>query len=464
MKTVLIIDDEQSVRLSLEAVFSSEYRVRTAANGQEALEETERHSPDLAILDLMMPGMSGLDLLPQLKDLDPRLPVVVLSALHEVPQVVNAMQLGAAHYLTKPFNVDELRIVARLALQQREKDAEIDSLSAELSRWYDVNKVVGESAAWTRTLNTLRRAAAAADTTVLLYGESGTGKELLARLTHTQSARKDAPLIPIHCAAIPEPLMESELFGHEKGSFTGAERRRHGCVEMADGGSLFLDEVGEMPLPMQRKLLRFLQDRSFMRLGGRTVQQADVRIIAATNRSLRDGVKEGWFREDLFYRLNVIPIDVPPLREREGDVERLASHFLNHFRHECRSRVRTIAADAMDLMKQYHWPGNVRELRNLIERTTVLHGRCEAITANHLPPEFHAGSAGSGGANDQHRIRLPLSLKDEVAQLESLLIQRALHESGQNLSRAAELLDCSRRILKYKIDQYAISWARQRDE
>ena len=454
MKTLLVVDDEESVRMSLQSVFAGKYHVVEAADGKEALQVVEDEAPDVAILDLMMPGMSGLELLPQLKQADPRLVVIVLSAMNEVAQIVQAVRLGAVRYLTKPFDIHEVRLTVQLALREAGKDAELSALESEITRWYDVDKVVGESEAWTQTLSMVRRAAEAADTTVMFYGESGTGKELLARLTHDLSARREAPMLPIHCAAIPEALLESELFGHEKGSFTGATERRRGCVEMADGGTLFLDEIGEMPSVMQSKMLRFLQDHQFMRVGGRHSQQADVRVVGATNRNLKQGVSEGWFREDLYYRLNVVPIQIPALRERQGDVPLLVRHFVKRFSAECSARMGKVSTAAMECMERYSWPGNIRELGNTVERVLVLHGDEDEFKLEHLPSEIRAGTA--PGAAPQAAQDLPLSLDAEVEQLERRLLGAALQEAGGNLSQAAVLLQTTRRIVAYKVEQYGI--------
>ncbi len=455
MKSILVVDDEQSIRFSLQAIFSKDYVVITAENGQEALRLAEEESPDIAIIDMMMAGMSGLELLPKLKELDPNLTVLVLSGVHEIPDVVKAVQLGAAQYLPKPFNVQEIRLAVEMALRETGRANEISALESEMSRWYDPNGVVGRSPQWRETLSLLERAAKAADTTVMLYGESGTGKELLARLTHNLSSRRAAPLIPIHCAAIPETLLESELFGHEKGSFTGASQRRRGCVEMADGGTLFLDEIGEMPVSMQSKLLRFLQDHSFMRVGGRTYCHANVRVVGATNRDLRQGVQEGWFREDLFYRLNVVPIMIPPLRERSGDVPLLVECFLDHFRRECGGQMRDVSAEAMALLNAHAWPGNVRELRNLMERIVVLHGREAVLLPEHLPPEIRQGGARAG--HEPVPATFPLSMEAAVCNLETRLIRQAMAEADGNLSKVAELLQTTRRIVKYKADSYGLT-------
>ncbi|MCF7853703.1 MAG: sigma-54 dependent transcriptional regulator [Candidatus Pacebacteria bacterium] len=455
MKSILVVDDEMSVRASLEAVFEPTYRVLSAESGEQALELAEKEEPDVAIVDLIMPGMSGLELLPELKRIDPTMTAIVLSALSEIPDVVRAMQMGASQYLTKPFDVNEVKLSVEMALRDREKSTEIVSLESQISRWYDPDAVVGSSEVWEKTLNTVRRAAKSPGATVIFYGESGTGKELLSRLTHKQSVRAGGPFVPLHCAAVPETLLESELFGHEKGSFTGATERRHGCVEMADGGTLFMDEIGEMPASMQTKLLRFLQDHRFLRVGGRSYHEADVRVMAATNRDLQEGVREGWFREDLFYRLNVVPITIPPLRERVDDIPLLVDHFLRGFRRERGVKLVDVTAETMDLLRAYEWPGNVRELRNIIERAVVLHGDGTVLLPEHLPAEI--GTSKRRKALTPDIISLPVSLEERVKEVEKDLVQRAVNEAGGNVSQAAVLLRTTRRILKYKMDQYGIS-------
>ncbi len=457
MKTILIVDDEHSVRVSLQAVFEGDYQVLAASDGEEALRVAESGAPDVAVVDLMMPGMSGHELIPKLKELDPDMAVVVLSAMNDVQSVVQAVQVGAARYLTKPFEVSELKLVVKMALQEKEKSVGITALKSDVKRFYNIDQIVGQADTWAATLEMVRRVAESAQTTIMFYGESGTGKELLTRLTHDLSDRCKAPFIPIHCAAIPEALLESELFGHEKGSFTGATERRKGCVELADGGTLFLDEIGEMPVGMQTKLLRFLQDHRFMRVGGRDFKLADVRVLGATNKDLMQGVREGWFREDLYYRLNVVPITIPPLRERRGDVRLLVEHFLECFRQECRAKMKGISAKTMDLLERYPWPGNVRECRNLMERMVVLHGDSPSLLPVHLPPEVRGGVApGPGPAGLAGAVTFPVSLDDEVKGLEKHLIGAALAEAAGNLSKAAVLLQTTRRIVKYKVDQFGL--------
>lgn len=455
MKTIMVIDDEPSVRYSLSTVFEKDDRVITAESGEEALEKLTVHTVDVAIVDLMMPGMSGLELIPRLRQTEPRLAVVVLTALEDVDKVVEAVKGGASQYLTKPFDVNEVKLAVRMAIREKTKESEISALEKDVARWYDPYEVVGQAPAWNKTLQLAGRAANARDTTIMLYGESGTGKELLARYVHSRSPRAADPFVPIHCAAIPEQLLESELFGYEKGSFTGADKTKEGCIETADGGTLFLDEIGEMPQSMQSKLLRFLQDHQFMRIGGRQNRHADVRVVGATNKDLQQGVNEGWFREDLYYRLNVIPVTIPPLRERKEDIQLLADHFLKQFRTEHNVELNSFSSEAVELLQNYYWPGNVRELRNLIERLVVLHGNESVIQPAHLPPEIN-GDTDKAGKSETGRQELPVNLEKTVGDLEKKLICRAVEEAEGNLSQAALLLHTTRRRLKYKIDQYAI--------
>jgi two-component system NtrC family response regulator len=470
MKTLLIVDDEPNVRFSLDAVFGKQFRVILAADGAAGARAAEEESPDVAIVDMMLPDMSGLDLLPRLKAVDAQLPIIVLSAVQEIGKVVQAIQGGACHYLTKPFDVSEIKIAVERVLRERGKSAELTALSSEMDRWYDTHQVVGQSRPWEETLTLVRRAAEAPDTTVMFYGESGTGKELLARLLHAVSPRCDGPFIPIHCAAIPEALLESELFGHEKGSFTGASERRHGRVELADGGTLFLDEIGEMPPAMQSKLLRFLQDHEYMRVGGRTVLHANVRIVGATNRDLQKGVREGWFREDLYFRINVLPITIPPLRERRDDIAPLAAHYVAHFRRECRSGIRDLLPATVAQLEAYAWPGNVRELRNVIERALVLYRDASLLMPEHLPAEIRgakpaptalaapslAAAPPPVAPAEDGAPAFPISLEAELRKVEERLIRQAVEASNGNLSQAAVLLQTTRRILKYKADQMGL--------
>jgi len=456
MKTVLIVDDEHSVRFSLSTVFKNEDCVITAESGEEALKKAGGETVDVAIVDLMMPGMSGLEVITGLRKIDPRMAFVVLTALEDINKAVEAVKRGASQYLTKPFDVNEVQLAVKMALREKNKDAEISVLEQDIARWYDPREVVGEAPAWKNTLKLASRAAEARDTTVMLLGESGTGKELLARFTHNQSDRRDAPIVPIHCAAIPEQLLESELFGHDKGSFTGADESREGCIETADGGTLFLDEVGEMPQSMQSKLLRFLQDHRFMRVGGRQHRQADVRVIAATNKDLRQGVRQGWFREDLYYRLNVIPVPIPPLRERKDDIPLLAEHFLQQFQNEHNIKLEGFSSPTMDIMQSYDWPGNVRELRNIVERIVVLYGDAKTVEPKHLPAEINGSYKQQNGLHE-FNTDLPQNLESTVADLEQKLISKALDAAEGNLSQAAVLLQTTRRRLKYKVDQYGLA-------
>ena len=456
MKSILVVDDEHSVRLSLRSVFEPDYRVLLAEDGPGGLAAVRDQAPDIAIVDLVMPGMSGDQLIPLLRQEDPELLIIVLSALHETASVVRAVQAGANQYLTKPFDVHELRLAVEMALRQAGRSAELTTLEAQLARWYDPEHITGESAAWQQVLVTADRAAASRDTTILLCGESGTGKELLARRLHRTSPRREGPMVPIHCAAIPEALLESELFGHEKGSFTGAAGRRRGSVELADTGTLFLDEIGEMPAPMQSKLLRFLQDHEFSRVGGGRLLHADVRIVAATNRDLEQAIADGSFREDLYYRLNVVRIELPPLRARLGDIPLLVEHHVRKFGREHHASMQGVTPAAMVRLEQYRWPGNVRELRNVIERAVVLYGDQSQLEEAHLPREIVAPAASSEPLPAPSAVQFPLSLQDEVKQLEERLIHAAVRESGGNLSKAAVLLGTTRRVLKYKVDQYGM--------
>ncbi len=450
MKTILIADDEPGVRLSLQAVLGKEYRVVEAKDGEEALALAEKESPDIAIIDLRMPKLSGQDLLPQLKTLDPQLPVIILSASKDVSNVFQAVKAGASYYLTKPFDVQELRLVVELAGRAHDKEVEIAALESQIGRLYDPDSIIGDSPEWRQAIKVARLAAKANDTCVLLTGETGTGKELVARLIHQLSHRQAGPLVPIHCAAIPESLFESELFGYERGSFTGANERRRGCIEMANGGTLFLDEIGEMPLSMQTKLLRFLQDKQFMRLGGRVVHQADVRIVAATNRNLALGTEAGWFRRDLYYRLNTLPVQLPPLRERLADVPVLARHFLTYFRRHHGAKLQDLLPETVKCLTQYNWPGNVREMRSVIERAAILHGDAELLLPAHLPAEIRQDAKPTPAP----QMELPICLDEAVAKLEKEWIAKAVNQANGNLSQAAILLQTTRRKLAYKMEAY----------
>src|SRR5580765_3656548 len=370
--TILVVDDEQLIRWSLNERLSHEgYRVVEADTAKAAI---ERHAEgvDLVILDYKLPDGDGISVLKAIKDADPETLVILLTAHSSVDMAVDAMKHGAYHYANKPFNLDEIALLVEKALETTRLRREVRALRANQAQPYSLDRIVGESDAITHLKALLKKIAASPASTVLLTGESGTGKDLAAKVLHYASARASRPFMNITCSALPEVLLESELFGHERGAFTGADRQKRGLIESADGGTVFLDEIGEMVPALQAKLLRFLEEKSFKRVGGSADLKVDVRVIAATNRNLQDEVRQGHFREDLYYRLNVLPIMLPPLRERREDIPALVHFYIDSYNTEFKKRVRGIDAEAMVQLERYPWPGNVRELRNAIERAMLL--------------------------------------------------------------------------------------------
>ena len=454
MKHILIVDDELGSRESLKAIFSRDFNVSLASNAAEALEILANNKIDLAMLDVIMPDRDGLSLLKEIQNLYPDIPVIMVSASTSVRPVVEAIRAGAYDYVTKPFDVEDVLRLAARALESSSLRRRVEILETEISREYPVHGIVGESPSFAHAIDQVRRAADT-DATVLITGESGTGKELVARLLHSLSGRRDEPFVAVHCAALPESLMESELFGHEKGAFTHADKRKLGRFDLAGSGTLFFDEVSEMTQTTQVKLLRVLQERDYMRVGGTQVIRTNARIVTATARDLRIEVGEKRFRDDLFYRLNVVPIRLPPLRERPEDIPLLARHFLGYFKESLSIDTLDFAPETMDRLCRYRWPGNVRELRNLVERVLVLHGRSELIQPEHLPDEIR-GTA-------QSTMSMPRSvthsLEDAVNAFERQLVENALRQADGVQTRAAELLGTTRRILKYRMEKLNIEGA-----
>ncbi|HHW44598.1 response regulator [Desulfofundulus thermobenzoicus] len=445
---ILIIDDEEHLCWALERALQQEgYHVHTATSGVKGLELIREKQPNLVILDLKMPEMDGLEVLKKAREIQPRMPVIMLTAHGTIETAIEAMKMGAADYLTKPFDLDELKLVIKQNLRVSQLTTEVNFLRSELTRKY-TNMLVGNSPAIREVVSLIERVAAS-NATVLITGESGTGKEVTAVSIHQNSPRREGPFVAINCAALPEQLLESELFGHEKGAFTGATSRKLGRFELADRGTIFLDEIAEMPLPMQAKLLRVLQEMSFERIGGTETIRVDVRVIAATNRDLARAIEKGQFREDLYYRLNVFQIHMPPLRERKEDIPLLAEHFLQQFRPTY--MVNKISPGAMELLSKYHWPGNIRELKNVIERAAII-CQGEEILPDHLPKELLTPAR----EGSDLVVRFPdqgISLE----QLEKELIVKALEKSGGNQTRAAQLLGITRSALLYRAQKYGIN-------
>jgi len=437
---LLVVDDDQVARELLAETLGREgYRVRVAGGGEEALRLAGAEPFDMALVDLRMPDLDGLAVLKKLALIQPHLPVVILTAFATIETAIQAVNAGAFDYLSKPFRMEEIKIVVRRTLDARRLARENLQYRQELGARYGFEGLVGQSHQMVEIYKLIARMAAL-DTTVLIEGETGTGKELVARAIHGASVRAARPFVVVDCAALPETLFESELFGHERGAFTGAVAARRGLLETSTGGTCFLDEIGELTAPLQAKLLRTLQEHSIRRVGGNDAIPVDVRVIAATNRDLRRLVAEGGFRDDLYYRLNVVTITVPPLRERASDTQLLAQHFLEMFARRSGRAVKRLAPEAIALLAAYRWPGNVRELEHVIERATAL-SSSETLLPDVFPPHLRE-------ARD-HAPRLPadgMTLED----VKRWYVNKVLEESGGNKVRAAELLGIDRRTL-YRI-------------
>ena len=451
---VLVVDDEPSVRESLRMVLKDRYDVLAAASGNEALDTVQNKEADVVLLDLLMPGLDGLEVLERIKQLDTTPQVIMLTATKTVKTAVTAMKLGAFDYITKPFDVEELLLIVERAVQAAALAREVEALRSEVGVRYSFENIIGSSAKMQAVLKTVSMVAPL-KTTVLITGESGTGKELIAKAIHYHSPRAQKPMVTINCAAIPENLLESELFGHERGAFTDAYAKKLGQFEHADQGTLFLDEIGEMQPSTQAKILRVLEHSEFTRIGGSQPTRVDVRLIAATNRDLHQGMRDGTFRSDLYFRLNVVAVPLPPLRDRRDDIASLVRHFLRAKSRDLGMAEKTFSNEALDLLLQYLWPGNVRELETVVERALVLsHG--PVMTAEDLPQYLAAGN-GRAHPVQQSVLRGETRLSEAVDQFEQELIRSALLQTEYNQTRAAERLGTTRRILKYKMDKLGIT-------
>ncbi len=459
-KRVLVVDDEAAIRDSLKLLLRSEFEVVTAEDGKAALEALDSFSPDLVLLDVLMPNLDGLQTLRELREKSSVLPVVMLTATNTVKTAVQAMKLGAVDYLSKPFDVEELTATIIRALDQEMVDPDTgDAVPLRETAVVegDFGPMIGRSALMQEVFKKVEQVAQR-DATVLITGESGTGKELIARRIHELSPRKNGPFIAINCAAIPETLIESELFGHEKGAFTHAVERRLGHCELADGGTLFLDEIGELGLQVQVKMLRFLQEQEFYRVGRSKPVRVNVRIITATNKVLEDMVGQGSFRQDLFYRINVINIGMPPLRDRFEDIGSLCDYFVKKLKPVYGARELSFADDAMRALVTYAWPGNVRELENVIESLMALSVN-DVVSEDDLPRKVLSRESRSVLGPDALKPKLNqnMSFEDAERVFETEMILKALKKTNFIQTRAAELLGISRRILKYKMDKLGIS-------
>ncbi|MDE2484124.1 MAG: nitrogen regulation protein NR(I) [candidate division NC10 bacterium] len=479
-RQILVVDDEESIRWALRKALEREgYRVVLAADGVEGLARAVDPSIDLVLMDIKMPGAEGLETLSRIKEARSALPVIIMTAFGSLQAAVQAMKRGAYDYITKPFDFDELVIVVRRVFEVRELTERVAQMEALGGRPFDFGGVVGLCPAMQQIFKLVGKMAAS-DLTVLIRGESGTGKELLAQAIHYNSRRSARPFVAVNCAAIPRELLESELFGHERGAFTGASALRRGKFELAEGGTIFLDEIGDMAIGLQAKILRVLQERQFERVGGERPLSADVRVIAATNQNLEAAVAQKSFREDLYYRLNVVAINLPPLRERTEDIPLLVNHFLHLFAEEQRQEPKTLPPETLELMLAYRWPGNVRELENAVKRACVL-APTSLILPEHLPAALlHAEEIGAAAGRSSFERLLSQGITGELARLkqerdgqiyahflaalERPLLLRVLERTGGNQLRAAELLGINRNTLRKKLRELGIAPVRGDEE
>ena len=445
--TILIVDDEKNIREGLKLFLKREgYTIILSENGNDAIEQLKENDIDLVISDLRMPGMDGDELLTYITKNYPGIPVILITGHGSVENAVNAMKNGAYDFVTKPFSLEKLGILVQRALSQRQLIIDNKQLKTQLEK-YNV-KMIGKSDKITQIIE-LASQVAPSKASILILGENGVGKEVVANMIHAMSNRKDNPFIKVHCAALSESLLESELFGHEKGSFTGAVKDRKGRFELADKGTIFLDEIGEIPQSVQIKLLRVIQERTFERVGGEKTIKSDVRILAATNRDLKKEVEEGRFREDLYYRLNVVQMTIPPLRERREDIPLLISDFVANISKENGKIIKEVTPKAMMALQAYDWPGNVRELSNVIESSVVL-SRGDVIDVVNLPAHMHKFS-------EEHDDLLKIKLPATLAEIEKEAIEGTLRIANWNKSKAAEILSVNRKTLYSKISEYQLA-------
>lgn len=448
---LLVVDDEHLIRWSLEQNLSKQgYEVLTAGSGEEALKLIRDESLDLVLLDIQLPGINGLDVLEKAKELDEDLIIIMITALGVLETAVKAMRMGAYDYISKPFNLDELAITVKKALETGELKREVAHLRSEQSRRFGISNLIGESRHLQNLQDMIKKIARSDASTVLIQGESGTGKELVAKAIHFESDRADKPFMAINCAAVPETLLESELLGHERGAFTDAKVQKKGLFEIADGGTIFLDEIGDMAMGMQAKLQRVLEERTFRRVGGSRDISVDVRIISATNKDLLNAIGDKSFRNDLYYRLQVIPLYLPPLRERKEDILPLAQHFIAYFNREFGKSVKGISKMAEKFLLEYSWPGNIRELRNVLERAIILENE-ETLLLEHLPQEIvgRTVTVSTGPLN----FHIPPEGID-IEEVERELIRQSLELTDGNQSKAAKKLSLGIDAFRYRMKKF----------
>ena len=447
---ILVVDDEPAHRQMIEAVLDAEgYEIVQAEHGGAAISAVEKRFYDLVIMDVRMPDVDGIEALQKIKQISPDIPVIIMTAYASVDTAVDALKSGAYDYLIKPLDIDELKLLVDKALRYHQLEQENLFLKERLNNRFDFSKIIGRSPAMQKLFETIALVAPS-EATVMIAGESGTGKELIANAIHQNSPRKDSALIKVNCAALPETLLESELFGHEKGAFTGAITRKQGRFQLAHKSSIFLDEIAEMAPATQAKILRVLQEREFEPVGSTQTMKVDTRVIAATNRNLEEEIQAGRFREDLYYRLNVVTVDVPSLRQRRDDIPLLADFFLKRYAQKNRRVIKGFTPRATDLLMRYDWPGNVRELENIIERAVIM-ARGEMIT----PLEFSAELQAL--AENAEDAEIDLSPGRSLKEVEKVMILRTLKETGGNRTHAARILGISRRTLQLKLKKYGIN-------
>ena len=453
-KTILVVDDEKLIRWTLHQKFAEwNYDVVEAETGQAGLVRAEEEPPDLVLLDVKLPDVKGTDLLEEFKKRWPSLPVIMITAFGEIEDVVDAMRRGAYNFLTKPVDLAKLQGLLENALESYDLKQEVAYFREKESRYFHPSQIVARSKLMLQVIDIIQKIAESEASIILLQGETGTGKDLFAQTIHYLSRRKDAPFQAINCSAIPENLLESELFGYEKGAFTDAKQQKKGLVELADEGTLFLDEISSLSLPLQAKLLRFLETHSFKRLGGLKDIEVDLRVVAATNQDLAHLSKEGKFRTDLIYRLNVCPVILPPLRERKEDILPLAQHFISLFNKKFGKKIEGLGKEAEQIFLDYSWPGNVRELKNAVERAMIFEDK-SYISAKYLPIQIEKGPL---PLSDTGKIRFP-GEGSSLEELEKDFIVQALKKAGGNQSRAAKLLKISRDTLRYRIKKLRIQF------
>lgn len=451
-RRILVVDDEKAIRWSLgEALRNAGYEVEEAENGKKALKNFKEDPSDIVILDLKLPDMDGINVLKQLKEIEKELPVIMMTAYGEIETAVEAIKNGAYDFLLKPFQLEKMKVAIKNAFESSLLKAELNGIRKKDNEAYDFKNFLGKSKAMQEVFAKVKKIGESRASTILIQGESGTGKELVARAIHECSTGTLRPFLEINCAALPETLLESELFGHEKGAFTDAKYRKKGLFELAENGTIFLDEIGEMGVTLQSRLLRVIENKTFRRVGGIKDLRVNTRIISATNRNIKQAIKDGTFRNDLYYRLQVIPIYLPPLRERVEDIPLLANHFIGIFNREFKKNIKKIGKDITELLRNYSWPGNVRELRNIIERAILLEAEDE-ILPGHLPLEITKGEEAAETLQESETLNelFPISLRD----IERIVIRKTLERTEGNKSKAARILGISRQTLREKTKLY----------